>query len=89
MTERLANVGLNVDQADQALHRRRSVDRLGGRGSVREGLRSASGSAVPPRVTTHAYPDLALQGRVSYIDPQVSPDIADGEGSYRSAERAQ
>ena len=26
----------------------------------------------PATVTTTAYPDLALQGRVSYIDPQVS-----------------
>ena len=38
VTERLANVGLNVDTGDEAVHRRRSFDRLGGRGSLREGL---------------------------------------------------
>ena len=37
VTERVANVGLNVDR-DETLHRRRSVVGLGGRRTVREGL---------------------------------------------------
>ena len=42
VTERGANVGLNVDTADEALHRRRSLNGLGRRESVREGLSSSA-----------------------------------------------
>lgn len=73
VTERLANVGLNVDPATRlvtivdlssvwviASVYERDLSR------VREGARAT--------VTVAAYPDLSLDGRVSYIDPQLKPD---------------
>lgn len=70
VTERLANVGLNVDPTTKLFTvidlsnvwiigdvYERDLHR------VREGARAT--------VTTNAYPDLALDGRVSYIDPQL------------------
>ena len=73
VTERLANVGLNVDQAAKLF----TVVDLSTVWVVanlyeKDFARVRVGS--PATVTTNAYPDLALQGRVSYIDPQVSPD---------------
>lgn len=73
VTERLANVGLNVDQAAKLF----TVVDLSTVWVVadlyeKDFARVRVGS--PATVTTNAYPDLVLQGRVSYIDPQVSPD---------------
>ena len=73
ITERLANVGLNVDQATQLF----TVVDLSSVWVVanlyeRDFSRVRVGS--PATIATHAYPGLALQGRVSYIDPQVSPE---------------
>ena len=71
VTERLANVGLNVDPASKLF----TVVDLTTVWVVAE-LYEKDFSRVrvgsPATVTTTAYPDLALQGRVSYIDPQVS-----------------
>ena len=71
VTERLANVGLNVDPASKLF----TVVDLTTVWVVAE-LYEKDFSRVrvgsPATVTTNAYPDLALQGRVSYIDPQVS-----------------
>jgi RND family efflux transporter MFP subunit len=71
VTERLANVGLNVDPASRLF----TVVDLTTVWVVAEiyeqdFARVRVGSAAA--VTASAYPDLALQGRVSYIDPQVS-----------------
>jgi cobalt-zinc-cadmium efflux system membrane fusion protein len=73
VTERLANVGLNVDTATKLF----TVIDLATVWVVadvyeKDFSRVRIGSAAT--ITTAAYPDLALQGRISYIDPQVSPD---------------
>jgi RND family efflux transporter MFP subunit len=73
ITERLANVGLNVDQATKLF----TVVDLSSVWVVanlyeKDFARVRVGS--PATVTTNAYPDVVLQGRVSYIDPQVSPE---------------
>jgi RND family efflux transporter MFP subunit len=73
ITERLANVGLNVDQATKLF----TVVDLSSVWVVadlyeKDFARVRVGS--PATIATNAYPDLVLQGRVSYIDPQVSPE---------------
>jgi cobalt-zinc-cadmium efflux system membrane fusion protein len=71
VTERLANVGLNVDQATKLF----TVVDLSTVWVLadlyeKDFARIRVGSAAT--ITTRAYPDLVLKGRVSYIDPQVS-----------------
>lgn len=73
VTERMANIGLNVDQATKLF----TVVDLSSVWVVanlyeKDFARVRVGS--PATITTQAYPDLVLQGRVSYVDPQVSPD---------------
>ena len=73
ITERVANVGLNVDQATKLF----TVVDLSSVWVVaslyeKDFARVRVGS--PATVTTHAYPGLVLRGQVSYIDPQVSPE---------------
>ena len=73
ITERTANVGLNVDAATKVF----TVIDLSSVWVVgalyeRDVSRVRVGSAAS--VTTTAYPGLARQGRVSYIDPQISAD---------------
>jgi RND family efflux transporter MFP subunit len=73
VTERVANVGLNVDLATRLF----TVVDLSTVWIIadvyeKDFSRVRIGSAVT--VTTTPYPDRALNGRVSYIDPQVSPD---------------
>ena len=71
VTERLANVGLNVDQATKLF----TVVDLSSVWVVADVYEKDFASVqvgAPARVTTAAYPTLVLQGRVSYIDPQVS-----------------
>jgi len=73
VTERGANVGLNVDPATKLF----TVVDLSNVWVVadvyeRDLSRVRVGSAAA--FTTSAYPDLTLHGRVSYIDPQVSPE---------------
>ncbi len=68
-----ANVGLNVDQTTKLF----TVVDLSTVWVVAElyekdFARVSVGS--PATITTRAYPDLVLQGRVSYIDPQVSAE---------------
>lgn len=71
VTERMANVGLNVDPATRLF----AIVDLSNvwivadvyekdLPLVRDGARAS--------VTTSAYPDLSLDGRVSYIDPQLN-----------------
>lgn len=71
ITERTANVGLNVDQTTPLL----TVTDLSTVWVVvdvyeKDFSHVAVGS--PVRITTHAFPDRTIEGRVSYIDPRVS-----------------
>jgi cobalt-zinc-cadmium efflux system membrane fusion protein len=72
VTERLANVGLNVDPAAKLF----TVVDMSDVWVVAE-LYEKDFSRVrigdSATITTGAYPDLHLRGRVSYVDPQVSP----------------
>jgi RND family efflux transporter MFP subunit len=73
VTERAANVGLNVDQATTLF----TVVDLSSVWIVadvyeRDFARVRVGNEAT--VTTTAYPGLALRGRISYIDPQVNPE---------------
>ena len=73
VTERLANVGLNVDPATKLF----TIVDLSTVWVVadlyeKDFARVPVGSAAT--ITAQAYPDLVLRGRVSYIDPQVSTE---------------
>jgi cobalt-zinc-cadmium efflux system membrane fusion protein len=71
VTERLANVGLNVDQATK-LFTIVDMSSVWVVANLYEKDFAHVRVGSPATVTTNAYPDLVLQGRVSYIDPQVS-----------------
>jgi RND family efflux transporter, MFP subunit len=71
VTERLANVGLNVDLASK-LFTVVDLTTVWVVADLYEKNFSHVRVGSPATVTTAAYPDLPLQGRVSYIDPQVS-----------------
>lgn len=73
VTERVANVGLNVDAATK-LFTVVDLSTVWVVANVYEKDFSRVRIGSPARVTTAAYPDLAIQGRISYIDPQVSPE---------------
>jgi membrane fusion protein, heavy metal efflux system len=77
VTERLANVGLNVD-ASTKLFSVVDLATVWVVADVYEKDLSRVSVGTTVIVTTAAYPDLQWQGRVSYIDPQVS-------GSTRTA----
>lgn len=73
ITERTANVGLNVDQTTPLV----TVTDLSTVWVVvdiyeKDFSHVAVGS--PARITTHAYPDRTVEGWVSYIDPRVSQE---------------
>jgi RND family efflux transporter MFP subunit len=73
VTERDANVGANVDLSAKLF----TIVDLSTVWVVadlfeKDFARVRTGSVAT--ITTRAYPDLALRGRVSYIDPQVSAD---------------
>lgn len=72
VTERLANVGLNVDPATR-LFTVIDLSTVWVVADVYEKDFSRVRVGSEAVVTTPAYPDLALRGRVSYIDPQVNP----------------
>jgi cobalt-zinc-cadmium efflux system membrane fusion protein len=73
VTERLANVGQNVDTATK-LFTVVDLSTVWVVADVYEKDFSRVRIGSPVTVTTEAYPGLALQGRISYIDPQVSAD---------------
>ena len=73
VTERLANVGLNVDQST-ALFTVVDLSTVWVVAEIYERDFSRVRVGTAATITTTAYPDLALRGRVSYIDPQVNPD---------------
>jgi membrane fusion protein, heavy metal efflux system len=73
ITERAANVGLNVDQATPLF----TVVDLSTVWIVADVYEKDFGRVRIGRdatVTTSAYPGLSLSGRISYIDPQVNPE---------------
>jgi cobalt-zinc-cadmium efflux system membrane fusion protein len=69
--ERQANVGLNVDQALK-LFTVVDLSTVWVIADLYERDFSGVDVGAEATVTTTAYPELALQGRVSYIDPQVN-----------------
>jgi RND family efflux transporter MFP subunit len=71
--ERGANVGLNVDTATK-LFTVADLSTVWVVGALYEKDFSHVRVGSAAIVTTSAYPDLKLTGRVSYIDPQVSAD---------------
>src|SRR6185503_13529969 len=71
VTERLANVGLNVELASK-LFTVVDLTTVWVVADLYEKNFSHVRVGSPATVTTAAYPDLPLRGRVSYIDPQVS-----------------
>lgn len=73
VTDRSANVGLNVDQTTPLL----TVTDLSTVWVVVDVYEKDFSHVTvgsPARITTHAYPDRTIEGRVSYIDPQISPE---------------
>jgi len=72
VTERAANVGLNVDQATK-LFTVVDLSSVWVVADVYEKDFARVRIGTQATITTAAYPDLVLRGRVSYIDPQVSP----------------
>jgi membrane fusion protein, heavy metal efflux system len=73
VTERGANVGLNVDTATK-LFTVVDLSTVWVVGALYEKNFSHVRVGSAAIMTTSAYPGLKLAGRVSYIDPQVSPD---------------
>jgi RND family efflux transporter MFP subunit len=73
VTERGANVGLNVDMATK-LFTVVDLSTVWVVGALYEKDFSHVRIGSAAVVTTSAYPSLKLAGRVSYIDPQVSPE---------------
>jgi membrane fusion protein, heavy metal efflux system len=73
VTERGANVGLNVDTATQ-LFTVVDLSTVWVVADLYEKDFSRVGVGSEAAITTSARPDLTLRGRVSYIDPQVSAD---------------
>lgn len=73
VTERLANVGLNIGPATK-LFTVVDLSTVWIVADVYEKDFSRVRVGSPATVTTAAYPELALQGRISYVDPQVSPE---------------
>lgn len=73
VTERTANVGLNVDLATR-LFTVVDLSSVWVVADVYETDFPRVRVGAPASVTTSAYPDLVLEGRVSYIDPQVSAE---------------
>jgi cobalt-zinc-cadmium efflux system membrane fusion protein len=71
VTERLANVGMNVDLATK-LFTIVDMSTVWVVADLYEKDFARVRVGTPATITTSAYPDLALHGRVSYIDPQVS-----------------
>jgi RND family efflux transporter MFP subunit len=73
VTERLANIGLNVDPASK-LFTIVDLTTVWVVADLYEKDFSRVRVGSPATVTTTAYPDLVIQGRVNYIDPQLSAE---------------
>lgn len=72
VTERLANVGLNVDPATK-LFTVVDMSHVWVLADLYEKDFSRVRVGDSAIVTTAAYPDLQVKGRINYIDPQVNP----------------
>lgn len=88
VTKRDANVGVNAETAT-ALFTVVDLSTVWVIGDLyeRDFSRVRVGSAAT--ITTTAYPDLALPGKVSYIDPQLSPDTRTAKLRVEVANRDQ
>ena len=73
VTERAANVGLNVDPA-MMLFKVVDLSHVWVVASVYEKDFGVLRIGAPALVRVAAYPALSLHGRISYIDPQVNPE---------------
>ena len=73
VTKRDANVGANVDQAAQ-LFTIVDLSTVWVVADVFEKDFDLVSVGSPATITTRAYPDLALRGQVSYVDPQLNAD---------------
>jgi RND family efflux transporter MFP subunit len=73
VTERAANVGLNVDPA-MVLFRVVDLSHVWVVASVYEKDFGMLRLGAPAVVRVPAYPKLSIDGRISYIDPQVNPE---------------
>jgi pyruvate/2-oxoglutarate dehydrogenase complex dihydrolipoamide acyltransferase (E2) component len=73
VTERTANVGLNVESSTK-LFTVVDLSTVWVVADLYEKDFSQVRVGTPATVTTSAYPDRVLQGRVSYIDPQVTAE---------------
>jgi RND family efflux transporter MFP subunit len=73
VTERVANVGLNVDQATP-LFTVVDLSTVWTIADVYEKDLSRVRVGDDATVTTAAYPGLSVHGRITYIDPQVNPE---------------
>jgi RND family efflux transporter MFP subunit len=73
VTERTANVGLNVDPAT-ALFTVVDLSTVWITADVYEKDFSRVRVGREATITTAAFPSLSLRGRISYIDPQVNPE---------------
>ena len=73
VTERMANVGLNVDPAS-TLFTVVDLSTVWVVAAVYEKDFARVPIGAPARVSTSAYPGLVLEGRVGYIDQQVSAE---------------
>jgi membrane fusion protein, heavy metal efflux system len=78
VTERLANVGLNVDPGAK-LFTVVDMSNVWVVADLYEKDFSRVRIGDPATIVTTAYPDLRLQGRVSYVDPQVSRETRTGK----------
>ncbi len=72
VTERVANVGLNVDPATK-LFTVVDMSNVWVVADLYEKDFSRVRVGLSATVTTTAYPDRRFKGRISYVDPQVSP----------------
>jgi RND family efflux transporter MFP subunit len=73
VTERTANVGLNVDQST-ALFTVVDLSTVWIIADVYEKDFSRIRVGGDATITTSAYPGVSLRGRISYIDPQMNPE---------------
>lgn len=73
ITERIANLGLNVD-ASTKLFTVVDLSTVWVVADVFEKDFSHVRVGADTRITTSAYPEKVLRGRIAYIDPQVDPD---------------
>jgi len=88
VTKRQANVGLNVDPSTE-LFTVVDLSTVWVIGALYERDFSRVSVGSQATVTTTAYPGLALKGKVSYIDPQVSADTRTAKLRVEVANREQ